>query len=168
MEWDSVMEGWTRRFIFRYVKFVYPLYDVDDLMQEAALVFMACRKKYRRAIKEQRRFMVIYRESVWRRFWILRRSVRRQRAKAASHFLENVAQRDPSRCLNVLGLPDRLGVLLARLGHLEEWRGRSYIRARRWARETQEDFFRRIVGAGPQEDVAGQLRTWLTEEGAVC
>ncbi len=66
-QWDSVVKGWTRKFILQNRWRTETINDIDDLMQDAYIVFMKVRDTYPMVV-EAPLFMRLYQTALWRKF----------------------------------------------------------------------------------------------------
>lgn len=66
-EWNNEIIGWTRKFVIQNRWRTETYNDIDDLMQDAHIVFLKVRDKYPQ-VTEAAHFMSMYKTSLWRHF----------------------------------------------------------------------------------------------------
>lgn len=63
IRWTPELEGFAYNSLRRYWPTLSPWYEWEDLMQEAFVVFLLCRKRYRGVVDNPAWFMALYKRS---------------------------------------------------------------------------------------------------------
>jgi hypothetical protein len=169
--WDEGMDRWTRSVIFKNYDRVLPLYDADDLYQQAWMVFKACESA--RLVDTQARFFALYKRATINAFFNLTRKMQRKaewKQRDVSQPIDAVSEQHPSTgdglvCLDLQGASDRVRRVLIQLGLLD-YPGRRYIKEEpRRSNETMNVYLRRLAACRCGTcDMVGEIIEWITGE----
>ena len=163
------VEGFVKNTINRFGGRLSALYDFDDLYQEAFVLFSVVRKRYATRIHSPAQFQAIFGKCLNNRFVDI---VRLMHRPAEGHHLGDndtrlvpVTNRGDDICLvnRVKEAPKEIGRMLARLGLLDSYNGRKYIKTHLWGRETPAGFVKRIAGSTDSKCLLGLALRWAKE-----
>jgi len=150
--WLGEIAGYAQRKCAAYARQLAGQYDVDDLMQEAFLVFDKAVAKYGELVKSERHFMGIYKRCLFNRFWSLERDMKSAARRGCGgfwlgeHDREVLDKHHDEVCLD--DEPEVIRWLKARIGvDGNQWyRGRRFIAIRQKRNEPPLNYLRRVVG----------------------
>lgn len=172
-EWSGTPRAWSVKYLSRRVWATQPLYDLDDLIQEAWTVWNTCVQHYPN-VSDPGHFMTLYMRSVHNLYCTLarRRMDRRERnGVEESIFLAAITidscMDEMERRLHISEAPE----LVKRIVGSFSKRRRVFRRLKSGARETTNEYLCRIAGHEGDLDVVSLIQNWWTgtvQKGPVC
>lgn len=170
-EWEGSIRGWSLNYL-RKNKWRYdPVYELDDLLQDAYLVFLRVLQKYPRVV-EAPHFMALYKTSLMNELIDKANDNTARRTVLADGvdpnlIVDNMAcnlGEDGAMTLLLANAPPEIRLVLSAFAsedHLIELR-KPYRRCRGLPRENLNARIKRVLGLDTDADLMGSFKRWLT------